>query len=300
MSAFSIIPAALTGFRLTREQPRALLLWAGVALTVSFVDAAVTIATGAQGAVNRIQAMAGSGAPDLAAIVALIPRLAPALAISTLLGLGLGAVLLASVFRAELGPESGAERRVRVGLGPDEARMALVLAALFGVQLVVAFGVAVLLGLLMAAGGGGSLPALAALSQLAVLAVTGLLMVRLALAPPMALAEPGVRLAEAWRRTRGRFWPLLGALVMAAALAMLVTALANFTFTMLAGAVLVAAGQGIGALKTAFLPSRDGWGALLAPGVIAYRAFGAVAVALVLPILAGPVAAAYKAFGRAA
>ncbi len=300
MSAFAILPAALTGFRFTREQPRALLLWAGAALAVSLLDGAATVATGAQGAANRLRDMQLSGSPDAAVILDALPRLAPALAVSFVLNIGLGAVLLASVFRAEL----GVERRATVAFGTDERRMAMVLIALLVVQLIAAVPVGLMAGIAAAAAGGLTAPVLA-LSQAMLTVLTGVAMVRLALAPPAVVAGRTLGLAQSLRATRGRFWPLLGALAAAAGLAGVVALLADLIFSLLLQAALAGAGRHLdtaakeaAALKAVLISQKEGWAAFFSPGVLAARVFGALLLALVLPILAGPVAAAYAAFGR--
>lgn len=144
----------------------------------------------------------------------------------------------------------------------------------------------------LAAPGPGSL--LLFLGQAASVAAQAFVMVRLALAAPTVVAEGRIGLVQSWRLTQGRFWSMLAALLLAAALYLIVILLCSFMFMALSGFVLVAAGGDLATLPKVLSP-----GATLAdvflPGALAYQLFQAALLAVGVPILAGPLAAAYRA-----
>ncbi len=114
------------------------------------------------------------------------------------------------------------------------------------------------------------------------------LLVRLSLAPSYTLATGRIDLAGAWRLTRGRFWPMLGAYVLAGVLGAVVLMLG-----LVVTAALVAVIGGMGALGQIARPDYASLGAFYTPARLAQTAVSAALNALVTPVLLTPAAAIY-------
>jgi hypothetical protein len=119
--------------------------------------------------------------------------------------------------------------------------------------------------------------------------------VRLSLASPLTFDTGRIDPMAAWRMTRGRFWPLLGAYFIAFALSIVVVVL---TFAIAAAAIAVIGG--IGALGPAFQSDLGTVGAVLTPTRLAYLAVSAVGQALIWPVTMTPPAAIYRALAGGA
>lgn len=285
MSAFPI-DAALEGFRFTRAHPRAILPWAALSFVAGLVGAAILIGSGAQTALGAL-AQLKVDPTDPATVTPYLQALgaaAPGLALKAVLDFLVFAVLSCSAFRAIFERDG----RAKLAFGREELRMMallLVLVLLNFMILTIMSGVTGALTLI--AGGpesaGGRVAFL--LGQVASFALQAIVMVRLALASPMCVADGRWSLAESWRRTRGRFWPMLGAFVMAALLYMLVAFLVTQLITPLAALM-----RGLSAAP------RAGLAQLVDPAVLVVQLGIALALGLGVPILAGPLAAAYRKF----
>ena len=198
--SFPITDAAFEGFRLARERPRTMLIWAAAYFCFNLLLGAAlaevlgpdaTLFTNPPQNLTQAQAMA------------LLPVLGKTLAVATPLVLVMGAILTGAVYRILFRPDERAFGYLRLGL--DEARI-------IGVWLV----------MLAAVTAATFVPTLAALSipggsELAqtFAALFGFcasiwLAVRLSLAAPMAFTDGRIHLASAWRRTEGQFWTLFG------------------------------------------------------------------------------------------
>jgi len=211
----SATEAAFEGFRVTRHNPLAVLLWGGVwliGLIAVMLVAAPMIAPFA----SEFEAAAGD-------VNALSPDATRALTIAMLAVLPVmllvQAVLAPAVYRAVLEPE--ARRFAYIRLGRVEARMlgVVVLLALLSVGLNA--GGEALTGLARQAG--GMLAALAV--SFATFAFTIWISVRLLLAAPLVLRRKGLPIRESWRMTAGVFWPLLGVYLLSIAMTLLVVLL---------------------------------------------------------------------------
>ena len=220
MSEFPATDVALEGFRLTREQPRAVLAWAAV--RVGFTLAAIFVmnaVSGPQLTAFMSAVAAGHSMDDL-------QRTAEPL-LPTLLGLvpfdlAVQAILMTAVFRAVAQPLTSGP--FFLGVGVDELRM-------FGVNLlgmaalmIGALGVSVIGGgvSLLAGAAGPVGPLIAAAYFAAVVAGGGYVAVRLSLIPALSQVEGRFALSDGWRMTAGRHWVLAGAYVMAAILGLLI------------------------------------------------------------------------------
>lgn len=277
MAEFSATDAALEGFRLTRERPKAVLIWAAVYL-LGFV-AILTLVFGTLGA--AFFNVTNRGDPEEAARA--MARLAPAVLLVLPILLLMSAVLVSAIYRAILKPEQS--RRGYLRLGGDELRI-LLLTLVLGIG----FALAALVLILVV----GALYEVAApLGVLAGVGAVGLSIwgaVRLSLAAPMTFNNQKLEIAGAWRLTKGRFWPLLGAYVLAIILSILISMLA----AVISLALLATFGGGIAALAQANRPDFSEFGAGLAVGFALYALVQIAAALLQLVIQTAPAAAAYR------
>lgn len=285
MSAFAV-DAALEGFRFTRERPRDIALWTALSFAGGLAGNAILIASGAEAGLAEIARMSPTDPAAMKLVFSALPSILPGLAVHSALSLVMFAVLACSAFRALL--DRGEPARLKLGVG--ELRMMLLMMALALVNLGVLLVVSGFAGALSLATGGAaseSGQALLAVGQLAGIALQGLVMVRLAIASPMSVAEGRWSLADSWKRTRGRFWSLLATLVIAALLYLLVVFLVSQLFGRLAR---------IAAMAVGGAAPGSGLAQLAHPGVLITQAGLSLALALGVPILAGPLAYAYRAF----
>lgn len=200
MTDFSVSDAAVEGFRVIRDRWRVLIGWSAfnlLALVGLFVLLAVVVTAVALASASRGSASEAGG-----------------IAASVVVGLGslfVQVVIITGLLRLMLRPEAPGFLHLR--MGADELRVlgALALLVLAALPMVAAAGFAV--ALLAKVSG----PA-ATLAGIALAGAVYAVMLRLALAPVIAFAEARIDLLEAWRRTRGQTWRLVGMAVLLACL----------------------------------------------------------------------------------
>jgi hypothetical protein len=248
---------------------------AGVALILGVVFAV------AGAAVLELMRRGDEASPEetLAAFAPVLPALLLAFPAMLLLG----AVLLAAIYRAVLRPADSARAYLR--LGGDELRLVLVsliLGVLWAVGLLVVLFAAV--ALYQVAAPVGVLAGLAAIPLLIWVAV------RLSFAGPMTFTEGKLNVFGSWTLTRGRFWPLFGAYVLAFVMAILISLLSG----VISSALLAVFGGGISALAQADNPDFSQFGPGLALGFGLYALVQLIAAVLQMIIQSAPPAAAYR------
>lgn len=267
---FSAGQAAFEGFRVTRQHPLAVLVWAGISLIVLAAMIAVAMAT------PFLQPLAGellnilrSQATDLSAEAK--GQLAYAALVIAPISLVAQAVLLPALYRA-MNAEGG-DRFGYVRLGRDELRVlgALVLVSIVSMMFselgnqLIAF---------VAATAGG--PAAAVVSLLVSL-FNIFVAVRLALAAPSAFSERRIDLRAILLVTKGVFWPLLGMAIISGLLFLVVIFLLSIVALPIVGGL-----------------AQGGAGAMGAVALGAGLVLTAIAMALSMVILSAPFMAAYR------
>lgn len=247
---FSATDAAFSGFRAARENPRMVLVWAVFLAVVSTLLTAIMIVM-AGPALVEMQQKSGQPTTDPTESLRLFGALAPMFLTLMPVSLIYNGVLYAAANRLVLRPADNA--RAYLGFGPDEFRQIglIILSFLlfFGVYL--GFGlVAAILGalaMLVSPIVGGFVLVLALMSVAAVLIS---LVVKISLASADTFTRGKVSLFGTWNLTKGHFWPMLGAYLLAVIMAAIVNLLA---FGVFVGFVVLPLGglEGVGAFMQA-------------------------------------------------
>jgi MFS family permease len=279
--------AAFEGLRLTRERPRALAAWAGVWLVATLLQP-LLISTMAGEAMNDL-ARAQRSKPSPVEALELVAAAGPAILLSALIGLVAMTVVAAAVLRKLVRNKEGPPVR----LGRDERVLFLSSLTIFVIMflLTIVFGV---VSELVASGGARPI---AGLVDLAGLATMIFVLVRLSLAGPMSVAEGRVVVRRAWGATRGAFWPLLGAYVLAVALAAVVWLLGHVIFVCVAMIVFLPFG-GFGEVRSMFSPNYADLEALFTPAKLSYYLFSAALGAQLAALLVAPGGFAWRVLAR--
>jgi hypothetical protein len=289
MATFSASDAAFSGFTLARSKPRVFLIWSLVLVAMSVVTSAVTILTAGR-AIMDMQAAGQSDDPQVAlqALATLAPFYLVAL-IFTLLYYG---VATAAVNRMVLRPED--DRNAFIRLGGDEMRMVLVMIAQWligaGVSFAAVLLTAVLAGVASAAGGAVAGVIVGILIGAAGVALILLVSVRLSLALPQSFATGRVNIFGSWALTRGRFWPILGAYLLAIIL-LIVTYLLAFAVM---AVVALGLGGGLAGVMGLFEPDMSTLATFFSPAMIIYTVLGGFLSALALMVMYAPAATIYR------
>ncbi len=283
MAEFSISDAALTGFRVVREHPRAVLVWAAFQLVFSILMRTLIAATASP---DLMALFANPGALDPTRAALMLTQMMRMAMVLLPFALAFYAMLLAAMNRIVLRPAEDRFGYLRVGR--DELRqlglIALASVVFFGIELVLALVAGLLMGVL---GVVKAAPSSLFVPLLLVYAALIAVAVRFSLASAITFDRGRVDLFGSWRMTKGRFWPLLGALMLTIAFT-LVIGLLGFVIS---GAVqLIAAGGDVGALFSRSAPTGSPFSA---PNLVAF-VLNAVITALVWPILLTPAPEIYR------
>lgn len=242
---FSPTDAAFEGFRLTRREPGMIVALGLVYVVLWGVVLAVAHQPMAQ-LMQLMSQMSTGTEPSEAEAMAFMSAYGQIIAVSVLPSIIVNSIVQCAVMRAIFHPEE--KRFGYVRLGKDEVRVTLVNLAvsfLLGAALVLGAGaVGVLIGL--GANGMAPLILVGTLMALALLAAVGWLAVRLCLAVPIAFTQKRISLRQSFAVTKGRFWPVVGMLVLALFLSMAVSFLGSIVttpLTMMTGGLGVLAGD---------------------------------------------------------
>jgi hypothetical protein len=282
--AFSATEAAFEGFKITRGRPVAALAWAAVQLVFVVLQRVALIwLLGPQiQALTPVHLFSQIPSDDLTRLTGLTFEF---LLVDLVLFVLFYGVLFAAVERAVLRHGEGGPGWLR--LGGDELRQIAVLFCFSLVLLAIYLAVGTLGSVIGAVlfSGLGAAGAFLGLSLGLVVAVVVVVWVgvRLSMALPATFDRRRFVLFDTWTLTRGRFWPLLGAYIVAWLMSLLVTVLVVFIGYAIADLLPGAAGG-----------NATTFGALLTPGGIIEILFTALAGGLTTPILLAPAVYAYR------
>ena len=255
MADFSVQDAAFTGFRVVREHPRALLVWAAVSTIFSLVTQSLLIGMAGPAMAQLTASFASLTIDpqhvDMGKLMPIYESLLPAYAVILPLSLALSALVRAAMNRVVLRPAE--DRFGYFRLGGDELRQ-LGLAVVLFLMFSAAGGVAGLMISMLAVLAGP----LALLGGLAALCGLIFLAVRLSLASALTFQTAKVNLFGSWALTEGRFWSILGTYLIAGVMVIVVTLLSGVVISMVAillgGAA--AAHQDMSSLGAYMTPAR--------------------------------------------
>lgn len=303
MFRLSVADSALEGFRITREKPAAVAVWAVLVFVGALLSGALMTAPG----VTDLMLLARSrspAAPDpaqTAAVVAALARGWPQMLALTVVNFAVSVVLYTAVLRAVFAP-SASERGFYLRLGPDEGRQALLaflaLLAWLGYALLVSTVAGALIAVAATAGGVGVLLGALVVALLTVALIYPL--VRLSLAPAATFTARRVRLFDTWGATRGLFWPLVGVYLMALALAFLVYFLLLLIVAAAAFVVAALSGGGLEAVPNLLQPDTSSLPGLLSPFSLLAMAFSAVVTTPATVVVMASAAGAWRQIPPAA
>jgi len=292
MATFSAMDAALEGFRLTREHPRAVLIWAAFNLALSVLLALLMISIGGE-RLMALEAAAAQNDADPAMAMQTMAQLAPLYAVLIPLGLIVPAVLAAAVYRVVLGDPAG--RTSYLKLGGDELRLVLLYLIYVLISMAMVFGLALVGGILAAVVVAVIGPANGGLVGAGVaIFVFGLLVyvaVQLSLGPVISFHEHRLAVFDSWRMTKGHFWRLFSAYVLALLMVVVVMILAMVIFVAVAA---IATGGDLEAVGAMFNPDFSSVASYFTVPTVIYSLFTSVLTAIYYAVLFAPGAVAYR------
>lgn len=296
----SATDAAFEGFRLTRERPRAVAVWIAFYFLTTLAVAVLSISwVGPY--LSQMQAFRDTANPDPQQLAALLTRLGPFIA-TILPAEGLFfAVFLCAIYRAVLRPWETGFAYLR--LGADELRMLALLAALFLIGFVVSTLLLVVIGVAadtLGIGGGAAGAAAGGIIGVGAVGAAAWTAIRLWLAAPMTFDRGRVSIAEAWRLTDRRFWPVASAFLLSVFMTLVISLLVMvISWAALAIAFLVSGGS-LGAIGQGFQADLRTVQAFLKPLTVLQELFASVMMTVCWIIFLSPAAIVYRALSERA
>lgn len=291
MSKFSASDAAFVGFRLAREHPKTVGVWAVLMTVLSIITSTLTIKL-AGPRLTEFMAMNAEKNASPEEVFAAMGGLAPLMGVSLVYSLALYSVMLAAVNRMVLRPSDNRSAFLR--LGADELRQAgtliLVNLLMIGVYFVAIVVSAILLGISVAAGGGALTGLVGVVGFSLVICLMIYLAVRLSLASVITFDVGKVSVGASWRQTKGHVGALLGAYILAGVMAIIVYLL---IMTIVAAVGAIASG-GITGLGGLFEPDMTSLEAFFTPIGIARAVFSGVITVLTSLIMFSPAPEIYR------
>ena len=291
MTAFSATDAALEGFRITRERPKVVLVWAVFAFLVSICSAVYLIAIG-QDARAVIEASSAEQPADLATFGKAMGDLLPMM----VMGLAVQCVMAGAVYRILLRPEEKGFAYLKLGM--DEARLAaltFIYVLLASVTMFVVVLAAALIAMIASAAGQNVALLVAVATEIFFLGLLFYVGVRLSLAPAITFAERRIALFDSWKLTHGQFWRLTGAYALAICG---IVVIAMLVVTIFSALVAVAVGGDLQAVGKMFAPDQSSLATYFSPVMILYLLVAAWLSALYYAVIIAPAAVAYRALSR--
>lgn len=291
MSKFSASDAAFVGFRLVREHPRTIALWAVLLTVLSLIVSTLTIKlAGPQ--LAEFMAMSADDSVSPEQMLGVMGGLAPVMGVSLIYSLVLYSVMLAAVNRLVLRPADSRSAYLR--LGADELRQAAVLVLvnllMVGVYMVAVVFSAILIAVGVAAGGGAIAALTGLISFVGVACLLLYFAVRLSFASAITFDTGKVSVRQSWVMTKGHVGALLGAYLLAGVMAIIVYLL---IMTIVAAIGVIASG-GVTGLGGLFEPDMSSLEAFFTPISATRAVFAGVISVLTTLIVFSPAPTIYQ------
>lgn len=291
MSKFSASDAAFVGFRLVREHPRTIALWAVLLTVLSLIVSTLTIKlAGPQ--LAEFMAMSADDSVSPEQMLGVMGGLAPVMGVSLIYSLVLYSVMLAAVNRLVLRPADNRSAYLR--LGADELRQAAVLVLvnllMVGVYMVAVVFSAILIAVGVAAGGGAIAALTGLISFVGVACLLLYFAVRLSFASAITFDTGRVSVRQSWVMTKGHVGALLGAYLLAGVMAIIVYLL---IMTIVAAIGVIASG-GVTGLGGLFEPDMSSLEAFFTPISATRAVFAGVISVLTTLIVFSPAPTIYQ------
>lgn len=291
MTKFSASDAAFVGFRLVREHPRTVAVWAVLMTVLSLISSSLTIKfAGPQ--LTAFMALSGDNDASPEELLGVMGGLAPLMAISLAYSLALYAVMLAAVNRIVLTPADNRSAYLR--LGADELRQAGALVVsnllLLGVYVAAVLASAILIAIGVAIGGTAAASLTGLVSFVGVCCLMIYVAVRLSFASSITFDTGKVSVRASWAATKGHVSALLGAYLLAVVMAVIVYLL---IMTIVAAVAAIAAG-GVTGLGGLFEPDMTSLEAFFTPVGIVRAVFAGLISVLTTLIVFSPAPTIYR------
>lgn len=292
MAGFSPTDAALEGFRITKERPRKLLAASIFMFLVTVLQVFIEVNMPPK-ARAALAALGGQETLESGPLFEALTILSPLL----LFGLLVQCVMAAAIYRILLRGQTGSVRLFRVG-GAELRLMALALIylvlLLFLVAAATLFGV---LAVTLVSGlGQGAMVFVGTIAWLFAASAIVFVGVRMSLAPVITFDRGKLAIFDSWEVTRGQFWRLTGAYVLAVSCIVVVALVALLVFLPVAGIVLIASGGSLADIGHIFAPPEEPTlKAYFQPLRVAYMALSSLFSAFWYAVIAAPGAYAYRA-----
>lgn len=275
MIKFSASEAALEGFRLTRERPGTIFGWGVVYAVCMFLIGRLMLVS-LDPELIALTRSKDIDQADIERVSNLLAQSLPAFLLVLVLVVALLSCLMGGIYRLVLRP--GEKGFLHLRFGKDELRLTGVNLLLFAIGM---FCLTAEIAAVSAAQQGSGVAGIAALVLLVASVWVG---VRLILATPMTFAEHRFAIGDAWRATRGKFWPLLGMILLAVIFYVMVWLLISII-----GAALIGLAGGAGALE-----NIRGLSGPAIIGVALYLALQLILQVIQLVMLYAPFGVAYQ------
>ncbi len=294
MRAGPNIDAALSGFRLVREHPRTIVIWAAVCFAYSAAQGIFASATAGSG-VMRILALANQANPDPDQVLTTVVGIAPTYLVLVAVNMAFYAVFFAAANRAAVNP--GQDQLGYLAFGAKELRQFGLITLLFGATFTTYLALVIaasLLGALVAMLAGAGV----GVSVAATLVILGLgyLWMRFSLASPLSFATDRIDFLGSWALTREGQWTILRTYLLALILTVAVYIVGmTFIITLMAAAV-----GGFQNLLTIASPDLTSVSQFVSPPRMILLAMQAVLSALILPVALCPAIEIYRGMQPAA
>jgi hypothetical protein len=290
MSGFSASEAALEGFRITRENPRAFGAWVGATLLVGILGPVISVLMPAE-VRHGLETITANETPTAGQLLDALILVAPIL----ILGLAVQCVMAAAVYRLIFRHDDTRFGYLRLGV--DELRLMGLTLIYFGLAMVLVVGLTMASAIVVALasiGGPGVEGFVGLVAWLFSVGILVFVLVRLSLAPVATFAERRLAIFESWSLTRGHFWRLLSAYALALACIVVIGMLIIVIFFGVAGVVVLLSGGKVADIGSTFNADGRTLRSYLSVGVIAYMIVSSVFSALYNAVIAAPGAVAYQ------